>query len=77
MNTDVFTVGDKVKVSGRARKRFQGVMRRHNFSGVGGTTHGQSDRLRAPGSIGSVLIHPEFSKVNAWLEEWVLKIQQL
>ena len=28
-------------------------MRRHNFGGVGGTTHGQSDRLRAPGSIGS------------------------
>ena len=31
----------------------QGVMRRHGFGGVGGTTHGQSDRLRAPGSIGS------------------------
>jgi large subunit ribosomal protein L3 len=28
-------------------------MRRHNFGGVGGTTHGQSDRLRAPGSIGA------------------------
>jgi large subunit ribosomal protein L3 len=28
-------------------------MKRHNFGGVGGTTHGQSDRLRAPGSIGS------------------------
>jgi len=34
-------------------KGFQGVMRRHNFGGVGGTTHGQSDRLRAPGSVGS------------------------
>ncbi|KAB2846633.1 MAG: 50S ribosomal protein L3, partial [Ignavibacterium sp.] len=30
-----------------------GVMRRHNFGGVGGTSHGQSDRLRAPGSIGA------------------------
>jgi large subunit ribosomal protein L3 len=54
LNTDIFAVGDKVKVSGKSKgKGFQGVMRRHNFGGVGGTTHGQSDRLRAPGSIGS------------------------
>ena len=54
LKADVFQVGDKVKVSGNSKgKGFQGVMRRHNFGGVGGTTHGQSDRLRAPGSIGS------------------------
>jgi large subunit ribosomal protein L3 len=54
IKTDIFQVGDKVKVSGRNKgKGFQGVMRRHNFGGVGGTTHGQSDRLRAPGSIGA------------------------
>jgi len=54
LKVDIFQVGDKVKVSGKSKgKGFQGVMRRHNFGGVGGTTHGQSDRLRAPGSIGS------------------------
>lgn len=50
----VFKAGEKVTVSGISKgKGFQGVMRRHGFGGVGGTTHGQSDRLRAPGSIGS------------------------
>ena len=50
---DIFSVGDKVSVSGKSiGKGFQGVMRRHGFGGVGGTTHGQKDRLRAPGSIG-------------------------
>ncbi len=54
LKVEIFTVGDKVKVVGKSKgKGFQGVMRRHNFGGVGGTTHGQSDRLRAPGSIGS------------------------
>ena len=49
-----FKVGDIVKVSGKSKgKGFQGVMRRHGFGGVGGTTHGQSDRLRAPGSVGA------------------------
>lgn len=46
-------MGEKVVVTGVSKgKGFQGVMRRHGFGGVGGTTHGQSDRLRAPGSIG-------------------------
>jgi len=54
INTNIFQEGDKIKVSGKSKgKGFQGVMKRHNFGGVGGTTHGQSDRLRAPGSIGS------------------------
>jgi large subunit ribosomal protein L3 len=53
LNVEMFKEGDKVKVSGLSKgKGFQGVMRRHGFGGVGGTTHGQSDRLRAPGSIG-------------------------
>ena len=47
-------IGDKVKVSGRNKgKGFQGVVRRHGFAGVGSATHGQSDRQRAPGSIGA------------------------
>lgn len=54
IKVDLFREGEKIKVRGLTKgKGFQGVMRRHNFGGVGGTTHGQSDRLRAPGSIGS------------------------
>jgi large subunit ribosomal protein L3 len=54
IKVDFFKEGEKIKVRGLTKgKGFQGVMRRHNFGGVGGTTHGQSDRLRAPGSIGS------------------------
>lgn len=54
VKVDLFKEGDKIKVRARSKgKGFQGVMRRHGFGGVGGTTHGQSDRLRAPGSIGS------------------------
>lgn len=53
VTVEIFTVGEKIKVTGITKgKGFQGVMRRHGFGGVGGTTHGQSDRLRAPGSIG-------------------------
>jgi len=53
IKVDIFNEGDKVKVSGISKgKGFQGVMKRHGFGGVGGTTHGQGDRLRAPGSIG-------------------------
>ena len=54
IKADIFQEGDIIKVSGKSKgKGFQGVMKRHNFGGVGGTTHGQSDRLRAPGSIGA------------------------
>lgn len=53
LTVDIFAVGDKVRIVGTSKgKGFQGVMRRHNFSGVGGRTHGQGDRERAPGSIG-------------------------
>ncbi len=53
ITVELFNIGDKVKVTGRSiGKGFQGVMKRHGFGGVGGTTHGQKDRLRAPGSIG-------------------------
>jgi len=49
----LFSVGDFVKISGTSKgKGFQGVVRRHHFGG-GSQTHGQSDRVRAPGSIGS------------------------
>jgi large subunit ribosomal protein L3 len=51
---DVFGIGDKVSAVGVTKgKGFQGVVRRHGFSGVGDATHGQHNRLRAPGSIGA------------------------
>jgi len=50
---EVFAAGDKVKITGLSKGRgFAGVVKRHGFSGVGGSTHGQSDRQRHPGSIG-------------------------
>lgn len=50
---EIFTEGEKVSVIGTTKgKGFQGVVRRHGFSGVGEATHGQHDRSRAPGSIG-------------------------
>ncbi len=49
----IFAQGDSVRVSGISKgKGFQGVVKRHHFGG-GSRTHGQSDRERAPGSIGS------------------------
>lgn len=51
---DIFIEGEVIDVSGISKgKGFQGVMKRHGFGGVGGATHGQHDRLRAPGSLGN------------------------
>ncbi len=53
VNVSIFAQGDVVDVTGKSKGRgFQGVVKRHHFSGVGSTTHGASDRVRAPGSIG-------------------------
>lgn len=52
--SDVFAEGDWVDVSGTTKgKGFQGVVKRHGFGGVGESTHGQHNRLRAPGSLGA------------------------
>ncbi|MFM7487047.1 MAG: 50S ribosomal protein L3 [Cytophagales bacterium] len=51
---DVFAEGDFIDAVGTSKgKGFQGVVKRHGFSGVGGQTHGQHNRLRAPGSMGN------------------------
>ncbi len=51
---DIFSEGDKVEVIGTTKgKGFQGVVKRHGFHGVGGQSHGQHDRSRAPGSLGN------------------------
>ena len=53
VNVDIFKEGEKVDVTGISRGLgFAGAMKRHHFAG-GPVTHGQSDRLRAPGSVGS------------------------
>ena len=54
VKADIFVEGEYVNVIGTSKgKGFQGVVRRHHFSGVGGQTHGQHNRLRAPGSMGA------------------------
>lgn len=51
---DIFEEGEFVNISGTSKgKGFQGVVKRHGFGGVGQATHGQHNRLRAPGSIGA------------------------
>ncbi|MDC3220442.1 50S ribosomal protein L3 [Flavobacteriales bacterium] len=51
---DILEEGTWVSVAGTSKgKGFQGVVKRHGFAGVGGATHGQHNRLRAPGSIGA------------------------
>ena len=51
---DIFSEGDFIDAVGTSKgKGFQGVVKRHGFSGVGGQTHGQHNRLRAPGSMGN------------------------
>ncbi|MBI3719990.1 MAG: 50S ribosomal protein L3 [Sphingobacteriales bacterium] len=54
ITVDIFAEGDKVEVVGTTKgKGFQGVVKRHGFTGVGGASHGQHDRQRAPGSLGN------------------------
>jgi len=54
ITVDHFEEGEFVDVSGTSKgKGFQGVVKRHGFAGVGQATHGQHNRLRAPGSIGA------------------------
>ena len=54
IDSNFFEEGEFVDVTGTTKgKGFQGVVRRHNFGGVGQSTHGQHNRLRAPGSIGA------------------------
>ncbi|MEX1382755.1 50S ribosomal protein L3 [Lutibacter sp.] len=54
LTVELFTEGEFVDVSATSKgKGFQGVVKRHGFAGVGQATHGQHNRLRAPGSIGA------------------------
>jgi len=54
LTVDVFAEGEFVDVQGVSKgKGFQGVVKRHGFGGVGQATHGQHNRLRAPGSVGA------------------------
>src|SRR5690606_14264922 len=54
VDVTIFEEGEHVDVVGTSKgKGFQGVMKRHGFGGVGRETHGQHNRLRAPGSLGA------------------------
>ncbi len=54
LKVDICPEGEFCDIIGTSKgKGFQGVIKRHNFSGVGGATHGQHNRLRAPGSMGA------------------------
>ena len=54
VTVEIFTEGENVDVVGTSKgKGFQGVVKRHGFHGVGGQSHGQHDRSRAPGSLGN------------------------
>ena len=54
LTVDMFAESDFVDIVGTSKgKGFQGVVKRHGFGGVGQSTHGQHNRLRAPGSIGA------------------------
>ncbi len=54
ITADLFNEGEFVDIAGTSKgKGFQGVVKRHGFGGVGQSTHGQHNRLRAPGSIGA------------------------
>jgi large subunit ribosomal protein L3 len=54
IDVNVFIEGEYIDVSGISKgKGFQGVVKRHGFAGVGDSTHGQHNRLRAPGSLGA------------------------
>ena len=54
VTVSLFNEGDYVDVQGISKgKGFQGVVKRHGFGGVGQSTHGQHNRLRAPGSVGA------------------------
>ncbi len=54
LDVTIFSEGEYIDVSGMSKgKGFQGVVKRHGFRGVGDATHGQHDRLRAPGSMGA------------------------
>jgi large subunit ribosomal protein L3 len=54
VTVDIFAEGDTIEVVGTTKgKGFQGVVKRHGFSGVGEQSHGQHDRQRAPGSLGN------------------------
>jgi large subunit ribosomal protein L3 len=54
VGVEIFEKGEYIEIAGTSKgKGFQGVVKRHGFAGVGGQTHGQHNRLRAPGSLGA------------------------
>ena len=75
ITVELFNDASYVDVIGTSKgKGFQGVVKRHGFGGVGQTTHGQHNRLRAPGGIGACSILQRYSKVCVWPAKWVMNV---
>ena len=73
VTVEIFAEGDFVDVVGTSKgKGFQGVVKRHGFGGVGMQTHGQHNRLRAPGSLVHLHGLHVYSKECAWQVVWVV-----
>ena len=74
LQLNIFNVGEYVDVTGTSKgKGFQGVVKRHGFAGVGQATHGQHNRLRAPGSISAASYPARVFKGMRWPVRWVIK----
>ena len=71
ITVDLFADAKFVDVIGTSKgKGFQGVVKRHGFGGVQQSTHGQHNRLRAPGSIGACSYLQRYSKESVWQAVW-------
>jgi large subunit ribosomal protein L3 len=72
VTVDIFVEGEFIDVVGISKgKGFQGVVKRHKFAGVGQATHGQHNRLRAPGSIGASSSLKGFQRyAHGWPYGW-------
>ena len=71
ITVDLFSDAVYVDVIGTSKgKGFQGVVKRHGFGGVGQSTHGQHNRLRAPVQSVPVLIPQKYSREPAWPDKW-------
>ena len=74
ISIDLFAEDDFVDVVGTSKgKGYQGVVKRHGFGGVGQTTHGQHNRLRAPGSIGACSYPARVLKELVWPVKQVMR----
>lgn len=74
ISAEVFEAGVKVDVTGKSKgKGFAGVMKRHNFKGLG-AGHGTQRKHRSPGSIGGCATRAACSRASAWRVAWATSV---